>query len=166
MPKKQLHFIANKKLFTKAMIIAVVITISDLWSKKVMFAILSEHHNYIPLTPFLNLVKVYNRGVSFGMFSNLAYAQVILAIMASIIVLVILYFLAKTKNKIIAYSFAFIIGGALGNIIDRIINGAVADFIDVYIGVYHWPAFNLADIFITIGAMLLIYDEFFNKKKK
>jgi signal peptidase II len=158
--------IKNKQYFRNALIIALVIMACDLISKHFMFAFLDNHGGYVEIFPFFNLAKVYNPGVSFGMFDNLENPRIVLVIFASLILLFVLYWLAGTEDKLIAISLSFIIGGALGNIIDRAINGAVADFLDFHIGIHHWPAFNVADSFITIGAMILIYDELIIQRRK
>jgi signal peptidase II len=157
---------ANKSLFSKAMIFASILTIIDLCSKAIIFNYLdSLSYPFIKLTNFLNIVKVYNTGISFGMFNDLTYGKYILIITALIISIFLITWLYKNKDKLISFALSLVIAGAFGNIIDRAVNGAVADFIDFHIGTYHWPAFNFADSYITIGAILLIYDEFFNKGK-
>ncbi|MBL6621572.1 MAG: signal peptidase II [Rickettsiales bacterium] len=157
---------ANKSLFFKAIIFASILTIIDLYSKVAIFNYLDNlEYPFIRISNFLNIVKVYNTGISFGMFNDLAYGKYILIIIALIISIFLIMWLYKTNDKLIIFALSLIIAGAFGNIIDRAINGAVADFIDVHLGAYHWPAFNFADSYITIGAILLIYDEFFRKGK-
>lgn len=158
----------NPKLVIQAIIIITITVIADLYSKFYIFAYLADKpYKMVEVTSFFNLVTVWNRGVSFGMFNNLANGPLILSIVALLISVFIFYLLWLEKNKYIAYGFALIIGGALGNAIDRIMNGAVADFLDFYYNNYHWPAFNLADSFITIGVFLyLLVDLFFNKESK
>ena len=158
--------IKNKILFRNSLIIAVLVTSFDLISKVLMFNFLDNHGGYVEVLPFFNLAKVYNTGVSFGMFNELASGKYILATIATIIMFGIIYWLSKEDEKIVCYPLGFVIGGAAGNTIDRLINGAVADFLDFHIANNHWPAFNVADSFITIGAMILIYDELVLKRKK
>jgi signal peptidase II len=137
---------------------------ADLFSKYYIFNILAEVPNQqIKVFSFFNLVMVWNRGVSFGLFNNIANAQIILSVLALLIVGFLVNWFLKTDSKYIVIALTFVIAGALGNIIDRIINGAVADFLDFHISGYHWPAFNLADSFVFIGAVLLIFEELFIK---
>ena len=115
--------------------------------------------------PFLNFYLVWNTGIGFGlaaMESNIYYH-----ILTSIIVIVnigIIFFLIKSKG-IYAYLIALIIGGSLGNLFDRIYYYAVPDFIDLHIGNFHWFIFNVADIFITVGIIGLVFAELSKKEK-
>ncbi|NQU56083.1 MAG: signal peptidase II [Rhodospirillales bacterium] len=116
----------------------------------------------IPVFPSFNLVMGWNRGVSFGMFdSSSPMNQWLLIGLALVVVMVLLVWLKRAETRLIACALGLIIGGALGNVIDRIHFGAVADFLDFYIGDYHWPAFNVADAGITVGAVILVLDSLF-----
>lgn len=153
--------IQNPQLFITGLVLAIVIAIADLYSKSVIFRILdNEIGQYIKVTGFFNLVKVLNTGVSFGMFNNLTYGTIILSAVAIIITIILVIWLSQIESKHMSIALGFVIGGAGGNIIDRIVNGAVADFLDFHIAGYHWPAFNLADTTISIGAAIMIFDEF------
>tara|TARA_Y100000591_G_scaffold330792_1_gene362811 strand:+ start:2515 stop:2994 length:480 start_codon:yes stop_codon:yes gene_type:complete len=117
----------------------------------------------VNLTSFLNLNLIWNNGIAFGLFSfdekiyyNFFTTLIIL------ITFVILWMLLKTK-KIERLAFMMIFGGSLGNIFDRLFYSAVPDFIDFHIKNFHWFIFNVADIFISLGVILLIYLEFFKK---
>ncbi|AIO67325.1 signal peptidase II [Burkholderia oklahomensis] len=114
-----------------------------------------------PLTPFFNLTLIYNRGAAFGFLATAGgwqrWAFTALGIGAT---LVICYLLKRHGHqRLFSLSLALILGGALGNVIDRLLYGHVIDFLDFHAGAWHWPAFNLADSAITVGAVLLIYDE-------
>lgn len=150
---------AKIKPFAISIVIAGVVIILDQFSKYYVFNLL---HNLdtkeLAILPFFNLVTVYNYGVSFGMFNDLNYGSTILSVITAIITLVLLIWLWRCTNKYSRLALAFVIGGAIGNIIDRIMYGAVADFLDFYIGTYHWPAFNVADSCIFIGVCLLIFE--------
>ncbi len=113
------------------------------------------------LTSFFNLVLVYNRGAAFGFLASAGgwqrWAFTVLSLGAT---LVICYLLKRHNHqRLFSTALALILGGAVGNVIDRLMYGHVIDFLDFYVGAWHWPAFNLADSAITIGAVLLIYDE-------
>ena len=145
---------------------ASIIILLDQFSKWLVSATLPLDRK-IELLPFFNLVEVWNRGVSFGMFSNGAnYTPYILMLLTIIIVIFLLFWLKKEENKLIIISLGFIIGGAVGNLIDRIRFNAVYDFLDVFVGTYHWPAFNIADSAVFIGACYLIIESFTDAKKK
>ena len=115
--------------------------------------------------PFLNFYLIWNTGIGFGlvaMETNIYYH-----ILTSIIVIInigLIFFLVKYKG-IYAYLIALIIGGSLGNLFDRIYYYAVPDFIDLHFGNYHWFIFNVADIFITVGIIGLIFVELTKKEK-
>ena len=115
--------------------------------------------------PFLNFYLVWNTGIGFGlaaMESNIYYH--ILTSIIAIVNIGLIFFLIKSKG-IYAYSIVLIIGGSLGNLFDRIYYYAVPDFIDLHIGNFHWFIFNVADIFITLGIIGLIFVELQKKEK-
>ena len=115
--------------------------------------------------PFLNFYLVWNTGIGFGLISlesNIMYHMLTAIILVINIVLII--FLIKSKG-IAAYLVALIIGGSLGNLFDRIYYYAVPDFIDLHFRDFHWFIFNVADIFITVGIIGLIFIELFRKEK-
>ena len=123
----------------------------------------------IEVTPFFNLVMVWNRGVSFGMFNRgeiQAYQPLLLIILSLVIVLALVRWLKKTTVQIQIWGLGLIIGGALGNVIDRAIYGAVADFFDFHLREMHWPAFNIADSCICIGVVILVVESFVDKRIK
>lgn len=157
----------NTHLFNQAVIIVLLVIIADLLSKVLIFSYLADHGLYqVEITGFFNIVRVYNTGVSFGMFDGLAYGKYLISIVALLIVAYLYHWLCTIEDKFLTYALSFVIGGAFGNTIDRLLNGSVADFLDFHFFNYHWPAFNVADSMITIGAFMIIYDEFFRKKNK
>lgn len=122
---------------------------------------------HIAITPFFNLVLAFNQGAAFSFLSDAGGWQRWLfsgiAVGASVL---IVYLLQKhITEKLFCVALSFILGGALGNLWDRITLGHVVDFLDVYFGSYHWPAFNVADSAIFVGAALLILDSFRQKGK-
>jgi len=115
--------------------------------------------------PFLNFYLVWNTGIGFGLIpleSNIMYH--ILTAIIIIINIALIIFLIKSKD-ITAFLIALIIGGSLGNLFDRIYYYAVPDFIDLHFGDFHWFIFNVADIFITVGIIGLVFIELFRKEK-
>lgn len=112
----------------------------------------------IPITSFFNLVMVWNTGVSFGMLGDHgASAPLILIGFASIITLIFLVWMMRVSDHLNGICFALIVGGALGNIIDRARFGAVIDFLDFHAFGYHWPAFNVADMCVVLGVFFLVF---------
>jgi signal peptidase II len=108
----------------------------------------------IEITSFFNLTMVWNHGVSFGMFSS-HQQPLLLSAVAALIVIVLLIWLAKSHDRYLTWGIGLIVGGAIGNIIDRLRFGAVVDFLDFHAFGYHWPAFNIADSAIFIGVVVL-----------
>ncbi len=120
----------------------------------------------VPVFSGFNLFLVMNKGISFSFLTAQSHGGVWgLIIMAGLICLGIIYFIQHEKDPSSKMALALILGGALGNILDRIRYGAVIDFLDFYIGSYHWPAFNLADSFICIGVCFLLIKMFIKEKK-
>ena len=116
----------------------------------------------VQVTPFLTLVSAWNKGVGFSLLTmSQASGPYILSGLAIVIAAVMTIWLFRTGRFLPALSLGLIIGGALGNVIDRLRLGAVFDFIDVHVAGYHWPAFNLADSALSIGVVLLIIDGLF-----
>ena len=116
----------------------------------------------ITVTPFFNLVMGWNRGVSFGMLnSDQAISAWMLSAFALAIVVVLLVWMARDDRAICTAALGLVIGGALGNVVDRVRFGAVADFLDFHAFGYHWPAFNAADTAISLGALVLLADALF-----
>ena len=113
------------------------------------------------LTPFLNLDLVWNQGIAFGFFSfnENIYYNVLTSII--IIVTLVVFVLMLKSKRYQKYGFLMVFGGSLGNIFDRLYYSSVPDFIDLHINNFHWFIFNVADIFITLGVILLILTEFF-----
>lgn len=115
--------------------------------------------NAVAIFPGFNLFLTYNHGVAFSLFYNLGLnTPWILIAFTSILSLILLILMIKTKITELQKQIALVLmlGGALSNLFDRVYYGAVIDFIDVYIGHYHWPVFNVADCSICLGAFLLL----------
>lgn len=145
---------------------ACFILLLDQASKWYMLLSVMQPPRVIPVLPFFNLVSAWNRGVSFGMFdSDLPWMGWVLSALALAIVAFLVSWLRKTDRRHLAIAIGMIIGGAIGNVIDRAVHGAVFDFLDVFVGRYHWPAFNVADSGITVGAVILVLDSVFSKSE-
>lgn len=145
--------------------IALIVLVLDLTSKYWVESAL-ELGQSIPLTGFFNLILTYNPGAAFSFLSEQSgWQRWFLSGIAGSAALLIIYLLYKYQHEqLFCASLSLILGGALGNLYDRITLGHVVDFLDFYIGDYHWPAFNIADSAIFIGAALMIYESFRNKE--
>ena len=124
-----------------------------------------ENQVDIYINTYLNFYLVWNKGIAFGLFSlekNLIYHAISFIILTISIALI---FMIIKSNGLKKYSLIAVLGGALGNLFDRIYYSAVPDFIDLHINGFHWFIFNVADIFITVGVICLILDELFFYKK-
>ena len=132
----------------------------DLWTKNIAVSSLSLGSAEEFFLPFIDLLLLYNSGIAFGVLDNNNQFQIYgLLIIGTIIVSYILYLAFKETSYKKMLGFSFIAGGALGNIIDRAINGHVTDFLHLKINNFSLFIFNMADAFITIGAILIIYFE-------
>ena len=157
----------NNKIFFFNLLIVITIFLIDRISKIYvinLFDTLNDQQIFI--APFLNLYLIWNAGIAFGLLSfdnNEIYNFITFFI--AIINIIIIYILIKI-NDFRRYFFSIILGGSLGNLFDRLVYNAVPDFIDFHIGNFHWFIFNPADIFITIGVICLISDEFIFKIKR
>lgn len=137
--------------------IAAAVLLLDQASKYWILNDVLAERSFIIYTSFFNLVKAWNTGVSFSMFNDWGWVGIlVLSLLALTIVGFLFNWLRHEKNRYMQTALGMIIGGALGNVIDRVRLGAVFDFLDFHIGVHHWPAFNVADSFICIGAVMII----------
>jgi len=140
--------------------IAVVVLVLDQLTKMAAADYFAQQME-VRLAPFLSLVLVHNTGAAFGFLSSASGWQNLFFIVVAVIACAaILWVTARleTKDSLIAIGLMLVLGGALGNVIDRLVHGYVIDFIDVHYQAWHWPAFNVADSAITIGAVLLLFD--------
>ncbi|NBC95843.1 MAG: signal peptidase II [Deinococcus-Thermus bacterium] len=125
----------------------------------------TDWHPPIEVTGFFNLVMVWNFGVSFGLFSEHGdAARWFLIAVAAAISTGIGIWMVRTDRMLIAAICGAVIGGAVGNVVDRLRFGAVADFFDVHAFGYHWPAFNIADAAISVGVVVLVLDSLFERR--
>ena len=122
----------------------------------------------LELAPFFNLVLVYNKGAAFSFLSDAGGWQkpLLIAFAVGAAALVSFMIVRRPRERLLCTALALILGGALGNVIDRLRFGQVVDFLDAHAGGYHWPAFNVADSAITIGALLLILEGFVHRERR
>ncbi len=121
----------------------------------------------VPIMPSLNMVLAHNTGAAFSFLSDAGGWQrwffAVLAMVVSVVIVVWMKRLKQNEQRL-AVALSLVLGGAVGNAWDRLVHGYVVDFIDIYYGDWHWPAFNVADSAITVGAVLLILDALFNRE--
>jgi signal peptidase II len=147
-------------MLARGLATAVAVAILDQLSKAAVLA----HFASRPLgdretiTSFLNLALTYNRGISFGLFNDGAGLNALVFSLAAAAIVAVLVFWLRRASPFLAVAIGLIIGGAVGNVIDRLRLGAVVDFLDFHVGAYHWPAFNLADSAICIGVAAMLLD--------
>ena len=148
------------KKFIISVILILSLTISiDQLTKYIAFIVLFKDQQVLIINHYLNFRPVWNDGISFGMLQGYGdFGRVFFIIIAFIISLWIIIY-SRKLNTLGFVGYNMIAGGALGNVIDRVIHGKVIDFIDIHYKEYHWPTFNMADSFIFIGVLLFLYNE-------
>ncbi len=148
------------------LIVAAVIVLFDQAVKWLVLDFFSTRTTPLEVTYFFNLVLAWNRGVSFSLFhSEEAYAPFALSALAVAIAVGLAVWLRRIDHRWPATGVGLVIGGAIGNVIDRLRFGAVVDFLDFHVEGYHWPAFNIADAAITVGVIFLITDGLFRRSE-
>lgn len=141
--------------------IAFLALAADQASKWVILNHVMAPPQVVPITGFFNLVLGRNTGVSFGLFGDAPPWMLVAFTLAMVAGLLV--WMKAADNRLTVVSLGLIVGGALGNLIDRLQHGAVTDFLDFHAATYHWPAFNLADVAIVVGAALMILESVWPK---
>ena len=145
-------------------IIFLFLVLTDLVSKYYIFNYI-DLYQFIEITSFLEITHIHNFGVSFGLFSETVPSLILILIGLAVVVFII-YLLFNSKDIMERWGLFVIICGAIANIIDRFVNGYVIDFIYFHFNQYYWPAFNFADIYISIGILMVIINMIKKMKKK
>ena len=148
--------------------VSMVVLLLDQCTKLLADAMLVLHQQ-VTLIPFLALFKAYNPGAAFSFLSEASgWQRWFFVVLALVVIVILLVWLLRlpAAEKATSLALALILGGAAGNLIDRLVYGYVIDFIDVYYGSWHWPAFNVADAAISVGAFLLLLDAFRGGREK
>ena len=156
-----------KKKYLNHILIISIIFLVDRLSKIYIINLAEDLSNFsITMTTFLNIILVWNSGIGFGLLSfEKQFLYNLITLIIILVNLVILYLGIKSSN-FKGFLFFIILGGSLGNLFDRLYYSAVPDFIDINYNGFHWFIFNVADIFISIGIICLIFAELLNYKKK
>jgi signal peptidase II len=154
----------NNKFNLTLFFLFLTLVILDQFTKALVINFFNLYDS-VALLPMINLTFVVNYGFAFGLLNNPSLNQILVSLVILAIIIYFLYLLIKTQDKIFQLTLTLILAGALGNFVDRIFRGFVIDFIDIYIGKYHWPAFNIADSCITVGCLVLMINILFLNKK-
>jgi signal peptidase II len=143
--------------------VSLAVLVLDQWTKWLVEVHLPEHSAQPVIPGFLNLTHVRNTGVAFGLFASEGASTgwfLTLLGLGALAAVTVYFWFAPTRDRSLLVALALVVGGAVGNLIDRVASGAVTDFIDVYVGSHHWPSFNVADSAISIGIVLMAIDSF------
>lgn len=141
--------------------LSVTVVLLDWVTKMWITANVAQYETLTVVPRFLNITHIQNRGVAFGLFNRLGDLGPPVLVVAGLIALVVVavYFRrTEREERLLLWSLALILGGAVGNLLDRIAHGAVTDFVDVFVGTYHWHTFNVADSAISVGICLMLLD--------
>ena len=153
--------------YGRLIFIAALVMISDQITKAVIVKFLALYHKITIIPGFFDLTHIQNPGGAFGFLAGQSSTvrQIFFVFISFLAICLIFHFYRKIPrtHPLLASSLALVFGGAVGNLIDRIRFGKVVDFLDLYIGSYHWPAFNVADSAISIGMVIFVYHLLFSK---
>lgn len=146
--------------------LSALVIVADQWSKALVVAGLA-YGDRVPVLPFFDLVHVLNTGAAFSFLAEHSGWQRWFFVALAVVVSCWLAVMVKRhqSERALPAACALIIGGAIGNVIDRLVHGAVIDFLYFYVGKYGWPAFNVADSAITVGAVLMVWAEWRSSRK-
>ncbi|MDD5585965.1 MAG: signal peptidase II [Alphaproteobacteria bacterium] len=157
----------NPRLVTIGVYIAALVAMLDQGSKWWVLNEVMKPPRIVPVTPFLNLHLTLNKGITFGLFNRgHQLTPYIFTSAAVVIMLLLLNWLIHTTSRMVAVGLSLVMGGALGNVIDRVNYGGVVDFLDFHVFGYHWYAFNIADSAIVCGVGLLLLENLVSSRKK
>ena len=151
----------------RCLVLTALVLLLDQVSKWAILAAVMPPPGGIPITGFFNIVLTYNTGVSFGLFQGEAAWQPYFLIAVNLAVSAgLLIWLRKQDGRLLAWAVGLVVGGAVGNAIDRFHQPGVVDFLDFHLAGWHWPAFNVADSAIVCGVLLIVADGLFQPGRK
>ncbi len=154
-------------MFRFGIVLAILTAALDQLSKWVVLSVVMTPPRILEITGFFNLVLVGNRGISFGLLSSDSpWGQPLLIALALGLSVMLVFWLRGAENRLLAGSIGLVLGGAIGNAIDRLNHGAVIDFLDFHLAGYHWPAFNVADSAIVVGVAIIVLEGLFARGKE
>lgn len=144
------------------LILVAAVVIFDRWTKALIQNRFDLNESALVIDGFFNITYVRNTGVAFGIFSSISAPakSLLLSIFTALAAIVVVTYSVRSPagNRLLQIALSLILGGALGNLYDRIAFGYVVDFLEFYVGAYHWPSFNIADSAITVGVVLLAFE--------
>ncbi len=151
--------VERRRNIAHALAVIAAVLVADQLSKLWILGRFAAVGDFVQVTDFFNIVLVANRGVSFGLFNDgAAVNAIIFSLLAAAIVVALVVWLLRASGRVLPAAIGLVIGGAVGNVIDRLRLGAVVDFLDFHLDAWHWPAFNVADAAICIGVAVMIID--------
>lgn len=156
-------------LKSRWLLVSLAVLVADQWTKWLVELHLPRGTSRPVVEGFFNLVHVRNSGVAFGLFAEQGAARAWLLALLGLVALTavgIYFWMTPRGDRLLLAALSLVAGGAVGNLVDRIAAGGVTDFLDVYVGRHHWPAFNVADSAITVGIALMIYDAVFPGRRR
>ena len=151
-------------------LLSLAVVVVDQWTKYLVETHIAVADPVTVIPGFLDLIYVRNSGIAFGLFAvgSNPVGIVALSLLGLVALILVLGYFWKTpeSNRWVLFSLALILGGAVGNLADRILSGSVTDFIEVYVGNFHWPTFNAADSAITIGIVIMAVDSLLLQRRE
>ncbi|MCY3592156.1 MAG: signal peptidase II [Acidobacteria bacterium] len=146
------------------LVVSALVVALDQWTKLWIEGVLEPHQRLEVVPGFFDLVHVQNTGIAFGLFPagrELGGTLVLTALGFAALAIVSVFFRRTSEQEpLLLLSLSLVLGGAVGNLVDRVLFRAVTDFLDVYVGAHHWPAFNIADSGVTVGIVLMLAHSF------
>lgn len=147
------------------LLVSLAVIVIDQWTKWLVEVHLPHHDSRQVIPGLFNLTHVRNTGVAFGLFASDGSGGggswlLTLLGLGALIAVGLYFWYTPSRDRVLLVALALVVGGAVGNLIDRVSSGAVTDFLDVYMGSHHWPSFNVADSAISIGIVLMAIDSF------
>lgn len=147
-----------------AVVVAVLLFAVDQLSKLFVLHRLDLADGPVRVLPFMDLTLVWNRGISYGLFQQSGLGRWILVALTLAAVVVLSLWLRRTQKSVVAYAIEVILGGAVGNLVDRVVYGAVVDFVHLFYAGYSWYVFNIADAAIVVGVIVLLGEGLFSRR--
>jgi signal peptidase II len=154
---------------SRYLFVSLAVMVLDQWTKWLVEVHLPRGITEPVVPGLVNLVHVRNTGVAFGLFASdhgSTNWPLTLLGLAALAAVAVYFWITPRWDRLLLVALALVAGGAVGNLLDRVASGAVTDFVDVFVGTYHWPAFNVADSAITIGITLMVVDSLFPHRRR
>jgi signal peptidase II len=155
-------------MLARGLIVAAVVAALDQLSKAWVLNFFGETGcaaHYFPVARFFDLVLTCNTGISFGLFNRSGIGSMVFAVVGTAIIVVLMFWLSRARGKLLAVALGLVIGGAVGNVIDRLRFDGVIDFLYFHVGTWGWPAFNLADAAICLGVAAILLDSMLSRRE-